>query len=78
MLFSLSDFVGCDIIKDGKTGWFFSLSSVRSLQVAMQRVLSDVAKTLIMGKEARELVAKDFTHAAVANQLAKLYEGLLK
>ena len=70
--------IGCDIIKDGRTGWFFSLSSVRSLQVAMQKVLSDVTKTFIMGKEARDLVAKDFTHAAVASQLAKLYEDLLK
>ena len=69
--------IGCDIIKDGMTGWFFSLRSEKSLQIAVQRIIQDRARSAVMGKRAEDLVSREFTHTAVASRLICLYDDML-
>ena len=70
--------IGRDIIKDGETGYGFSLKQLSTVRVAAEKLLSDVRGTSEMGMRAKKLVEKDFTHAAVAQQLARLYDAQLR
>ena len=69
--------IGRDIIKDGETGYGFDLNDPSSVQVAAEKLLTDIAATREMGRRARKLVENDFTHAAVAQQLVKVYSDVL-
>lgn len=69
--------IGRDIIKDGETGYGFDLNEPSSVQVAAEKLLTDIGATREMGRRARRLVEHDFTHAAVAQQLMKVYSDLL-
>lgn len=69
--------IGRDIIKDGETGYGFDLNDSSSVQVAAEKLLTDIAATREMGRRARKLVENDFTHAAVAQQLVKVYSDVL-
>ena len=70
--------IGRDIIKDGETGYGFSLTRPASVQSAAERLLLDVAIVHEMGRRARRLVENDFTHAAVAKRLLQVYCNVLK
>ena len=70
--------IGRDIIKDGKTGYGFDLSSPASVQTGAEKLLSDVGAVREMGRHARALVEHDFTHMSVARRLSQMYKDLLK
>lgn len=69
--------IGRDIIRDGETGYGFVLSDVSTLQIAAEKLLSDPETTHKMGCRAKERVGEEFTHAAVARRLVKVYEDIL-
>ena len=69
--------IGRDIIKDGDTGYGFSLCGYKDLRAKAEMLLADLSKTRNMGLAAKKLVEEDFTHRAVAKQLARTYSELL-
>lgn len=69
--------VGCDIIKDGETGYFFDLRDPRSVCRALEDVVLNPKKAAQMGANAKDLVMRSYRHADVARQLTSLYERLL-
>lgn len=69
--------IGCDIIKEGETGYSFELEHPISAQVAVEKMLTDRSSVNRMGQKARALVEKRFTHEAVAQQLCSLYRQVL-
>lgn len=69
--------IGRDIIRDGETGYGFDLSKVSTLQIAAEKMLSDPEATCELGKCAKVVVEKEFTHATVARRLVRVYEEVL-
>ena len=69
--------IGCDIIKDGETGYVFEFEHPTSVQVVVEKMLTDRSSANRMGQKARALVEKRFTHEAVAQQLCGLYSRVL-
>lgn len=69
--------IGRDIIRDGKTGFFFDLTRTESVQHAVETMLSDPIFARTMGECAKKSVEACFTHAAVARQLMTVYSRLL-
>lgn len=68
--------IGRDIIKDGETGYTFTLDNPKILQAHVVELLSERDKTAAMGENARQLVKKDFTHEAVAKKLMGVYKAI--
>lgn len=69
--------VGGEIIKDGITGFHFSLSSSESLRCAVEKMISNENGAKRMGENARVLVEKNFLHSAVAKKLSYHYARIL-
>lgn len=69
--------VGAEIIKNGETGYVFSLRKSSSLQNAMERLLVHPEQASKMGKNAERLVATTYRHQNIAIQLSKLYRSIL-
>ena len=69
--------VGREIIRDGETGWTFSLHGPHSVRSGAEAMLKDRQRTRNMGLRARELVEASYTHDAVARALSSMYEELL-
>ena len=69
--------IGRDIIKEGETGYTFTLSRKDTISAKAEFLLSDIAKARDMGQTAKRLVSERFTHTAVARQLSNLYRQLL-
>lgn len=69
--------IGRDIIQDGETGYGFDLSNVSILQSAAEKLLSDHEAARELGRNAKAVVEKEFTHAAVARRLVQVYEDVL-
>ena len=71
--------IGCDVIRDGETGYAFDLSRPSSLIKGAEKMLSlsNHGGIKEMGCRARDLVEKRFSHTVVAKQLMNLYFSLL-
>lgn len=69
--------IGRDLIHDGLTGYGFDLKNVQSLRCGAEQLLACRERVKEMGKRAKRIVEKDFTHAVVARQLNTLYHELL-
>lgn len=69
--------VGAEIIKNGETGYTFSLRKSSSLQYAMERLLEHPEQASKMGKNAEKLVTTTYRHQDIAIQLSKLYRSIL-
>ena len=69
--------VGCDIIKDGRTGKIISLKDVVGFQQAAAKMIENREQTAKMGEWAHQLVVNSYSHEAVARQHVKLYKQIL-
>lgn len=69
--------IGCDIIKDGETGYAFDLKHPTSVQDVAEKILADKTAVRAMGQRAKSFVETRFTHEAVAHQLVDLYTKML-
>lgn len=69
--------VGCDIIKEGETGYSIDLRNPRSVSEAAESLVADPAKTKRMGMNAKARVVCAYRHSDVAEKLTALYEQLL-
>ena len=69
--------IGRDIIKDGETGYGFSLHGYKDIRTKAEKLLANLAKTRRMGLAAKKAVEKNFTHKSVAKQLARVYRDHL-
>ena len=66
--------VGCDIIKEGETGFFIDLKHPESVEVAFERLLASRERCVEMGARARSITAAVYTHANVARLLMAVYD----
>ena len=69
--------IGRDIVKDGETGYGFSLHGYKDIRTKAEKLLANQSKTRRMGLAAKKFVERDFTHRSVAKQLARMYRDLL-
>ena len=69
--------IGRDIIKEGETGYTFTLSNRYTISAKAASLLSDIVRAREMGQKAKKLVSEQFTHSAVAKQLSGLYRQML-
>ena len=70
--------VGCDIIKEGETGFFIDLRHSGSVSVALENLIADPERTARMGANAKAMVEHVYRHSDVAEKLTALYERLLE
>lgn len=69
--------IGRDIIKDGETGYGFSLFREEEIGHCAELLIANKEETVKLGKKAKEYVTGRFTHTIVAKQLSELYIKLL-
>lgn len=70
--------VGRDIVQDGGTGFRITLKDPQSLQRAALTMLGDEELCSRMGRNARNVVANQYGHEAVAKRHVALYQRLLE
>ena len=65
--------IGCDVLKDGYTGYGFSLKDMMDFRCKAKRLVDNPEQTAEMGSNARSRVEHTYRHADVAKQLLSLY-----
>ena len=61
------------LVKDGETGFLFSLRDPAALSNALRRLIDDRARAAQMGKNGRQLAERDFSWCRVAAAYADLF-----
>lgn len=73
-----TDIPGCrDAVKDGQTGILVGLKDVKSLQQAIEQLISDPEKRKEMGQKGFEWVKENFSRDLVWDRTLELYEQML-
>ncbi|MDG7000692.1 MAG: glycosyltransferase family 4 protein, partial [Nitrososphaerota archaeon] len=65
-----------EAVDDGKSGLTFDYGNAGELSDAIIAILQDERKARLMGIRGRQRVEKDFTWAAVANRIEKVYDSV--
>lgn len=69
--------IGKELIRDGETGFGFSLWQAKKLRRAVEICLADRALVKRMGENARRAVATTYRHSDVAKKLMAVYLGMM-
>lgn len=67
-----------ELVKDGLTGYVFERGVAASLADGIERLCSDHASRVKMGKNAREVVATGYSPAGHYTRLVAIYEDVIK
>lgn len=70
--------IGIDIIRDGETGYHFSLNDRMSFVRGADRMMKDRKQARLMGEKAYNVVMANFSHSVIAERLSNLYSHLLR
>jgi glycosyltransferase involved in cell wall biosynthesis len=72
-----TDAPGCrDVVQDGDNGILVPPRDARSLAQAIRRLIEDERLRLAMGKQAREIVLKEFSSEQVVRETIGVYREL--
>lgn len=70
--------VGIDIVKDGETGYQYSLEDDCYFQRVVRKIIDDPQATATMGQRAKDIVSREYSHSTIALKHVNLYKEILE
>jgi glycosyltransferase involved in cell wall biosynthesis len=67
-----------ELVRNGETGFVFERGVAASLAEALGKLLGDESRRLAMGRNAREIIATEYSPESHYHRLLSIYEELLK